>query len=189
MVAPVETAADAPEPTGPWRGRTFGPASEEPYRRRTSDRVRVVVAFIVMILLIRHSGDLTEGERNLFEFFNSLPDGLQALFRGLYAVGTLWALGLVFAAALVARRWRLARDLFLAGLLAWGAARLIGELVVSHSGLTDSLHAVVRIGDESPNFPCAYPTSSPSEPRAQAPRCWWSAPSTALCSPTSTPST
>jgi uncharacterized membrane protein YbhN (UPF0104 family)/tRNA A-37 threonylcarbamoyl transferase component Bud32 len=135
------------------KGRTFGPASEEPYRRRTSDRGRVVLAVVLMFLLIQHSGDLSNAEINVFQFFNTLPDGLQSLFRGLYVVGTLWAVGLVFAAALVARRWRLARDLIVAGLLAWASARLIGTLVVSRAGLSESLHAVVRLHHDTPNFP------------------------------------
>ena len=32
--------------------RTFGPASEEPYRRRTSDWVRVAVAVVALVLLV-----------------------------------------------------------------------------------------------------------------------------------------
>ncbi|MDQ6928810.1 MAG: hypothetical protein M3159_09175, partial [Actinomycetota bacterium] len=133
MAAPVETAAVAPEDTTPWRGRTFGPASEEPYRRRTSDWVRVVLAAALLLLLARHQNDLTDLERNLFQLFNGLPGGLKPLFRALYGLGGLWAVGLVFSAALFARRWRLARDLLLAGVVAWATARLIGTIVVTHS--------------------------------------------------------
>ncbi|MDQ6928291.1 MAG: flippase-like domain-containing protein, partial [Actinomycetota bacterium] len=65
----------------------------------------------------------------------------------------LWAVGLVFSAALFARRWRLARDLLLAGVVAWATARLIGTIVVTHSGLSASLHAVVRLHNRTPTFP------------------------------------
>lgn len=135
-----------------WRHVTFGPASEEPYRRRTSDWVRLAISVVLVYLFARHAGDLTETERSVFEFFNTLPDGLKALFRGLYTFGALWAVGLVVAAALVARRWRLARDLFLSGFLAWAIARALGEFV-GHDSLSRSLDIVVRVGDDTPLFP------------------------------------
>jgi uncharacterized membrane protein YbhN (UPF0104 family)/tRNA A-37 threonylcarbamoyl transferase component Bud32 len=135
-----------------WRHTTFGPASEEPYARRTSDWVRLTIAVILVYVLARHAGDISSTERAVFEFFNSLPDGLRTLFRGLYRVGALWALGLIVAAALVARRWRLARDLFVSGALAWAIGRALGEFV-THGSLTKSLDVVVRFGDDSPSFP------------------------------------
>jgi uncharacterized membrane protein YbhN (UPF0104 family) len=153
MVAPVDAPAPAPETPKAWTGRTFGPASEEPYRRRTSDWVRVVLAAALLFLLARHQNDLTDLEKNFFQLFNGLPGGLKPLFRALYSLGGLWAVGLVFSAALFARRWRLARDLLLAGVVAWATARLIGTVVVTHSGLSASLHAVVRLSDRTPTFP------------------------------------
>jgi undecaprenyl-diphosphatase len=53
---------------------------------------------------------------------------------------------------LVARRWRLARDLCLSGVLAWAIARALGEFV-THDSLSKSLDIVVRFGDDSPAFP------------------------------------
>ena len=50
---------------------------------------------------------------------NGLPDDLQPAFEALYWVGTLWSVLVIGTAALIARRWRLARDLFLAGFLSW----------------------------------------------------------------------
>jgi undecaprenyl-diphosphatase len=136
-----------------WRHHTFGPASEEPYRRRTSDWVRLVVAVIVIALLIAHEGDLSKAEQNLFTFFNTLPDDLNSLFTLLYRVGALWAVGIVVVAALIARRWHLARDLAIAGALAWFVSRLIGVLVVNEAGLTKSLDIVTRFGDDTAIFP------------------------------------
>ena len=105
-----------------WHAGSFGPASEEPYRRRTTDWIRLFTAVVVVTLFILHQGDLTSVERDIFTFFNDLPDDLRSLFGLFYRVGALWAARLVVvAAALIARRWRLARDLALAGVVAWFA--------------------------------------------------------------------
>jgi uncharacterized membrane protein YbhN (UPF0104 family) len=137
------------------RHRWFGPAAEQPFRRRTTDWLRLTVAVVVLVFLGAHVGDLTQAELNLFRFFSSLPNGLQSFFQTLYRVGGLWALALVAAAALLARRWRLARDLLVAGVVAWGLARLVGLLVVEHQGFRASLDAVTRLGNTTPAFPAA----------------------------------
>jgi undecaprenyl-diphosphatase len=138
-----------------WRDGSFGPASELPYRRRTSDWIRLGIAAVVLTGLSRHVNDVTNTERSIFELFNTLPSGLHSLSRLLYGLGTLWAVGLVVAAALLARRWRLARDMAIAGVAAWAAARVIGALVVQDASVGKSLHAVVRFGHDSPSFPLA----------------------------------
>jgi len=111
------------------RLRLFDRASEEPYRRRTSDWVRVMVAAVFLVLAARHAGDVTASERALLDLFNSLPGGLVRLGRGLYRLGALWAVGLVVVAALVGRRWRLARDLLLSALNA--VQRDVAQVLVS----------------------------------------------------------
>ncbi len=136
-----------------WRAHSFGPASEQPYRRRTSDWIRLVIGVTILVLAIAHQDDPTQFERNLFTFFNGLPNQMASFFRLLYAVGALWAVGLVVAAALVARRWRLARDLAIGGIVTWVLARLIGALVVENASLTHSLDIVTRIGDDTATFP------------------------------------
>ena len=55
-------------------------------------------------------------------------------------------------AALVARRWRLARDMAIAGLAAWFLARLIGVIVVGDSSIMNGLDYASRF-DETPSFP------------------------------------
>ena len=108
------SAASAPTESGlqgrvsAWRGRAFGPASELPYRRRTSDVVRLVVTVGLLVLVSIHQSHPTDFENDLFKLINGLPDQLQSFFRLLYRFGALWALGLIVLAALVARRWRLA---------------------------------------------------------------------------------
>lgn len=136
-----------------WRRGAFGPASEQPYRRRTSDWIRLVVGAVLVGLAIAHQGHAGQTEQSLFEFFNGLPDGLTSLFRALYGLGTLWALFLVVVAALFARRWRLARDLTIAGVLAWFLARFIGVVVVGDAGIPHGLDVVTRLGHATPTFP------------------------------------
>ena len=139
-----------------WRHGTFGPASDEPFRRRAPDVVRVVVAVVALAVLISHAGHPTRTEQTLFEFFNSLPSTLKPLFELLYGLGVLWAVGIVVAAALVARRWRLAGTMLLTGSLTWLAARLVGSLV-SGASFSDSIHAVLRL-DTTQAFPLVRPS-------------------------------
>jgi undecaprenyl-diphosphatase len=136
-----------------WRGRAFGPASELPYRRRTSDWIRLVIAALLMAALIAHrdGGDSTT-EQNLFHLVNGLPDALAPLFTILYRFGALWALALVVIAALLARRWRLARDMAVAGLAAWFFARLIGVIVVGNASVMQGIDYARRF-DATPSFP------------------------------------
>lgn len=143
---------DAPAADTQWRFGSFGPASEEPYRRRTTDYVRVVVAVLVIVATALHEGDPTQAERDLFTFFNGLPNDLRSLFSTVYGVGALWALALVAVAAFVARRRRLARDMLIAGVAAWAIGRLLGALVVDHAGLGEGIKVLTRI-DSSPSFP------------------------------------
>jgi undecaprenyl-diphosphatase len=134
------------------RASTFGPASEEPYRRRTSDWIRVAVAFVLLLIAARHAGTITATEQAIFDFFNTLPGWLLPVFNTIYRLGALWAVALVVGAALVGRRWRLARDLIVAGGLAWALGRLLGHVVVEGSSIEHGLSLVTRLGS-SPAFP------------------------------------
>jgi uncharacterized membrane protein YbhN (UPF0104 family) len=135
-----------------WRHGTFGPASEQPYRRRTSDWIRLVIAAAILVGTAFHVNDLTRSEGELFKLFNTLPDALSPLFVTLYRFGSLWAVGIVVVAALVARRWRLARDLAIAAFTAWLVGRVIGLMVVDQESLVKSLDTVTRLG-RTPSYP------------------------------------
>jgi len=146
-------------------GAAFGPASEEPYRRRPSDAVRLVVGGLSVALLARRAGRLSPTETSFFHLFNTLPNGLHPLAAALYRLGALWAVGLVAVAALGARRWRLARDLSLSGLLGWLAARAVGLFVsqgVHHIGI------ILRAGT-TPAFPFVRLTVTTAVLAAAAP--------------------
>ena len=138
-----------------WRRGMFRPAAEGALRRRTRDWFGLFVGIALLIVTSLHHGDVTRSERAVFDLFNTLPGALAPLFRSLYRLGALWAVGLVVVAALVAGRRRLARDLVLAGVLAWGSARALGEIVDAHESIAHSLRIAVGFGGS----PSAYPST------------------------------
>jgi len=152
--------------------RRFGPASEEPYRRRTSDAVRAGVALLLVAVLATRVGTISEAQRTVFSSVNSLPGGLRPLARVVYGVGALWAAALVAGAALAGRRLRLARDLLLAGALAWLLAR--GTALAVGGDFRHQIRAIVRLR-VVPGFPSVHLALVVAVVRAAAP--YLSAPS------------
>jgi uncharacterized membrane protein YbhN (UPF0104 family)/membrane-associated phospholipid phosphatase/predicted Ser/Thr protein kinase len=142
------------EPARSWRVRMFRPAAEGGFRRRTRDWFGLLIGIALLVVTSMHHGDVTPSERAVFDLFNTLPNGLAPLFRALYRLGALWAVGLVVVAALVAGRLRLARDLVVAGLLAWVAARALGQIIDAHEGIGRTL----RIATGFDSSPSAYPS-------------------------------
>ena len=136
------------------RSRPFGPASEAPYRRRASDWIRLIFAAGLLVALTARATHIGAAEQRIFELFDSAPRGLAPLCRAVEGLGALWAVGMVGAAALIGRRWRLARDLVIAGALAWAIARVVGSDVVGHIGLRASLRTLTHVG-VTPSFPLA----------------------------------
>ena len=134
------------------RDRLFGRAEEGHLQRRTSDWIRLSVGIVILVVAARHAGDVSVSERALYDLVISIPDQLDPVFLAIYRLGALWAVGLVVVAALVGRRWRLGRDLLLAGVVAWLAARLIGELVVAHETFGRGVRVATGFG-ETPPFP------------------------------------
>ena len=123
------------------------PAPQDPFRRRSSDWARLGLAIAVLAWLAMRR--TTPTETAVTQAFTSLPSGLHSLFAALYRVGAIWAVGVLVVTALGLRRWRLARDLALAGGLAWLLARAMG--IVDHGGVA-SLSAVLR-APTTPTFP------------------------------------
>jgi uncharacterized membrane protein YbhN (UPF0104 family)/tRNA A-37 threonylcarbamoyl transferase component Bud32 len=120
-------------------------------RRRPGDAVRILVAAASVGLLSWHAGHLTAAERAVSTFFHSLPDDAGSLLRGAYALVSLWALGIVVVAVLLLHRWRLARDVLLAGSLAWLIGRLLAFLV--HETSLGGAFQVVFDPRDAPRFP------------------------------------
>ena len=119
---PVTSVFDSLRHPGAVRNRAFGHADEKPYRRLTGDWIRVAIAVVLVTASVRHHGDDTPAELAFKKFWSSLPGGLHGFFEALSRLGSLWAVGLVAAAALLARRWRLALELTIAGGVAWFVA-------------------------------------------------------------------
>ena len=94
----------------------------------------------------------TRRPRSRFKnFWSSLPAGLHGFFEALSRLGSLWAVALVAAAALFARRWRLALELAIAGGVAWFVARLIAFVDTGDSFTTAVKH--VFDGSLQPTYP------------------------------------
>ena len=91
-------------------GTTFGPASEEPYRRRLNDVVRLVAASAIVVWCVVRPAGVSTLERTVFQAFNSSSEELHSLFLAVYRLGGAWVNVLVVAPAVIGRRWRLTRD-------------------------------------------------------------------------------
>src|SRR5262245_20323933 len=129
----------------------FARASEEPYRRRPADALWLVVSIVVVTVCAFHHDHPTRFEDDIFEALNELPNSFKGFFEALFELGTLWGVGLVVVAGLLARRWRLARDLALAGVLAWLIGRIMADLIGGAS-VGDTVDVVVRAGS-TPSYP------------------------------------
>lgn len=131
----------------------FARASEEPYRRRPVDALYLIVGVLVVVVLSVRHDDPSDFETQVFEAFNDLPSDLTGIADAVFQLGSLWALGIIVVAALLARRWRLTRDLFLAGFLAWLVGRLIA-LTLGDESFGEAVDAVVRAESTQDNpFP------------------------------------
>ncbi|MDQ6928206.1 MAG: hypothetical protein M3159_06030, partial [Actinomycetota bacterium] len=126
-------------------------STEGTVRRRPGDAVRVLVAAALVTLLALHHQHPTSAEHSVIHFFDSLPGGASKALRGLYDLVSLWAVGLVVVAVVGVRRWRLARDLLVAGAGAWAGGRLVAFFVQR----TELVHAFSVTFDlkDAPRFP------------------------------------
>jgi undecaprenyl-diphosphatase len=83
------------------------------------------------VIVTRHAGAPTATERALFDLVRSIPGTAGDVSRVVYGTGTLWAVALVFAAAVIGRRPRLAVELLVAGVAARVLARVVRDAVGS----------------------------------------------------------
>src|SRR3954471_15287431 len=97
-----------------WSSVVFAPVGDGSTRRRASDAVRVGLAVVLVgvgILLVR-AGIAVEGD--VADALHPAPAGLGWLVSALWFAGSFGAILFVVALALLARRFRLARDTALA---------------------------------------------------------------------------
>ena len=89
------------EGTGGTPAFGFGHADEHPYRRLTADWVKVPLASALLLVSAFHTGNEYAAERRIDRLFADWPERFGDVYRGLFAVGTLWGVGLVVVAALL----------------------------------------------------------------------------------------
>jgi uncharacterized membrane protein YbhN (UPF0104 family) len=127
-------------------GREVGPS-----RRRPGDIVRVVVGAALLAGLAVYSRDHAPFERDLVDSIADLPhDGFRLVVLA-YKILAVWAIGLLVVGAILVRRWRMARDLAVAGVAAW----CIGRLIAFFTRDGETWDAIRNTFDltEAPRFP------------------------------------
>jgi glycosyltransferase 2 family protein len=123
-----------------------------PERRPHGIRLLVAVVILVLAALPVERHSISAFELDIFRWLNELPDALEPFLKVVMQLGSFFAVPLAATLALVrSRKARRGIDLFLAGSLAWLAARAIKELV--QRGRPDALlHEVVLRGDAAAGF-------------------------------------
>ncbi|MBV8305783.1 MAG: flippase-like domain-containing protein [Acidimicrobiia bacterium] len=125
--------------------------ADDIFRRRPGDLVRVVLAAAGVALLTWHAYHLTATERALAQLIRSLPSGARSLLHLLYEAATLWALAVAVVAVAAFGRWRLARDVAIAGATAWVLGRVLAFTV--HQTDLDGAFRVLFDPRNAPPFP------------------------------------
>src|SRR4029453_6156702 len=103
--------------------------TDEPPERRPIDLVRLgggVVGLVVAGLWAQSESSI---DTDLFRVVNDFPNGLNGLADALYALGSIFAVAAVAIVLVVFRKWRVAEHVALAGVLAWGVAELLHEIL------------------------------------------------------------
>lgn len=135
------TTREAPSrPTSVPVPRTPRPAPR--IQRHPVDLVRVALGLAVFGLgfLIAQRGELPVLEHDLFRVVNNLPEIVFPLVWAVMQLGNVVAVPVVAALAALTRRFRMARDLLVSGLLAYLAADLVKGVVGRErpAGLVDA---------------------------------------------------
>ena len=133
------------------RARVVSRLPEGVARRRPGDAVRVVVAVVLLAAASVHAFHPTQVERDVANWVHDFPDGARDVLRFFYELLSLWAIGIVVTAVLFLRRWRLARDLAAAALLAWVVGRVLA-FVVRQTDLAHAFRLTFDLSD-APPFP------------------------------------
>ena len=120
--------------------------------RRPSDIAMLVVASVLAVLAGLWAQTESSVNVNLFRTFNDLSGNMEGLAKGIYALGSIWAVVAVTVVLLFARQVRAAWHGAIAGAGAWSLALLLNAILGVQS--INGLSVNVRIGD-GPAFPVA----------------------------------
>lgn len=120
----------------PSAGPTVGPPHPEPpgprpVQRHPVDLVRVVLGLAVLGLgfLAAQRGRLPVFERDLFQLVNDLPAMVFPIVWAVMQLGNVVTVPVVAGVAALTRRFRMARDVLVSGVLAYVAADLVKSVV------------------------------------------------------------
>ncbi len=112
-----------------WKARLHGLLVHRrevgPSRRRPGDVVRVVVGAALLAGLAIYSQDHAPLERDIVRSIADLPHDGYSFVVLIYRILAVWAIGLLIFGAILVRRWRLTRDLAVAGAGAWCIGRVL----------------------------------------------------------------
>jgi uncharacterized membrane protein YbhN (UPF0104 family) len=109
-----------------WRSVMFAPVGGGPRRRRARGGVRLAAAVLVLVcclLVIRYDSRI---DRAITQVIHPPPWSITWLVTVVYQAGSFGVVIVLVAAALLARRWEIARDI---GLSAAGTAAVCGILI------------------------------------------------------------
>jgi uncharacterized membrane protein YbhN (UPF0104 family)/membrane-associated phospholipid phosphatase len=126
--------------------------TDEKASRRPSDIALLAVSAVLALLVGFWAQTESNVNLNLFRTLNDLSGNMVGLAKGVYALGSIWAVLAVTAVLLLLRQFRVAVYVVLAGAGAWGLALLLNELLGVHT--ITGLDVAVRIGD-GPVYPVA----------------------------------
>jgi uncharacterized membrane protein YbhN (UPF0104 family) len=120
-------------------------------RRRPGDVVRFVAAAVLLTALAFYSRDPTTFEREIVDSISDLPHDGYSFAILAYKVLAVWALVLLLFSTILVRRWKLARDLVVAGVAAWAIGRLLA-FYTRDGELWDDLRQTFDL-TKAPRFP------------------------------------
>jgi glycosyltransferase 2 family protein len=132
-----------------WRSVIFAPVGDGQRRRRGSDGARLAVAVFALgccLLVIRYDSRI---DLAIAQVIHPPPWSITWLVTAAYQAGSLGVVIVLVAAALIARRWEVARDI---GLSAAGTAAVCGALLVL-LGSRGGRPAGIMIDDYYMRFP------------------------------------
>lgn len=119
-------------PRTPWAGRgdASGAPRDQP-QRHAGDLVRagLGLALLGIGFLIAQRGEISLLERDAFRIVNDLPSVVLPVVWAVMQLGNVVAVPTLAGVALLTRRFRLARDLAVSGVLAYLAADLVKSVV------------------------------------------------------------
>jgi uncharacterized membrane protein YbhN (UPF0104 family)/membrane-associated phospholipid phosphatase len=126
--------------------------TDERARRRPADLALLVVSALLAVLVGFWAQTQSNVNINLFRTLNDLSGNMVGLAKGIYALGSIWAVLAVAVVLLVLRQFRVAAYAVIAGGGAFGLALLLNEALGTHP--INGLGVAVRIGD-GPSYPVA----------------------------------